>query len=116
MTVDLILTMQKPERNEPANDAYELRNGDTRQLIAEAIEELSFGDAGNASHVYARILRKAIQKHYMLDGLHLGDVLVSLRNAGYSVDPKSGRLSILLEEYEGGSLPLKRAAGGAHTR
>ena len=47
-------------------------------------------DARNPSHVYARILRKAIQKHLVLDDLLLSDVLISLRNAGYLVDRKSG--------------------------
>ena len=97
VTVDLILTVQRPTQNEPASDAHELQNGDTSQLIAEAIGELSPPQVGNASHVYARILRKAIQKHYTLDDLHLGDVLVSLRNAGYGVDPKTGHLLILRE-------------------
>lgn len=91
VTVDLVLTVQKPARNEPANDAQALRNGDTSQLISEAIRELSPTEL-NPSHVYAHILRKAIQKHYTLDELHLGDVLISLRNAGYSIDAKTGRM------------------------
>lgn len=91
VTVDLVLTVQKPARNEPANDAQALCNGDTGQLITEAIRELPPTEL-NPSHVYAHILRKAIQKHYTLDELHLGDVLISLRNAGYSIDPKTGRM------------------------
>src|SRR5262249_49455790 len=93
VTVDLVLTVQKPHPNEPANDAHELQNGDTRQLISKAIEELRPRDARNPSHVYAHILRKAIQRHVLLDQLHLSDVLVSLRNAGYVIDRKTGRLS-----------------------
>lgn len=92
VTVDLILTVQKPAKNEHAADAHDLRNGDTQRLIREAIGELS-DDARNASHVYARILRKAIQKHYMLDHLHLTDVLIALRSAGYVTDPGTGKLS-----------------------
>jgi len=70
------VTVQKPATTESAADAHQLRNGDTQRLIAEAVKELSVEDTRNPSHVYARILRKAIQKRYMLDELHLGDVLV----------------------------------------
>jgi hypothetical protein len=50
-------------------------NGDTQRLITEAVTELS-GNDRTPSHVYARILRKAIQRHYTLDQLHLSDVLI----------------------------------------
>ncbi len=93
VTVDLVLTVQKPATTESADNAHQLRNGDTQRLIAEAIDELSVQDTRNPSHVYARILRKAIQKHYILDELHLSDVLLALRNAGYTIDHKTGRLS-----------------------
>lgn len=92
VTVDLILTVQKPLHDEARDDARPLVNGDKQALIAHAVRELSSDEARNPSHVYARVLRKAIQKHFVLDDLHLGDVLVSLRNAGYSVDPKTGGL------------------------
>ena len=92
VTVDLIVTVQKPAMGESAEDASGLPNSDTKVLIAEAIKELSVDEARNPSHVYARILRKAIGKHLMLDDLHLSDVLIALRNAGYSVDRKTGLL------------------------
>lgn len=41
VTVDLILTVQKPAKTENAADAHELRNGDTQRLITEAVTELS---------------------------------------------------------------------------
>jgi len=92
VTVDLIVTVQKPAGSEPVNDAHPLSNGDTAVLIREAIADLSADDARNASYVYAHILTKAIQKHLTLDDLHLGDVLVALRQAGYEIDRKSGLL------------------------
>jgi hypothetical protein len=46
----------------------------------------------NPSHVYAAILRDAIKRHQTLDHLHLSDVLIALRNAGYSIDRKTGLL------------------------
>lgn len=92
VTVDLILTVQKPGIAESAADAHGLRNGDTQRLIAEAVAGLSAAEAGNPSHVYARILRNAIRDHYVLDNLHLGDVLVALHSAGYVIDNKTGKL------------------------
>lgn len=92
VTLDLILTVQKPAKAELSDNARPLTNGDASQLIREAIDELTTEDARNPSYAYARILSKAIQKHLVLDDLHLGDVLVALRNAGYRIDRKTGRL------------------------
>ena len=92
VTVDLILTVQKPTRSESSDNARPLSNGDTATLIREAVADLSIEDARNPSYVYARILSKAIQKHLLLDRLHLGDVLIALRKAGYAIDRKSGSL------------------------
>ena len=92
VTVDLIVTVQKPANGEGTGRAATLANGDTDTLIRAAIDELSADEACNPSHVYARILRKAIRKGLVLDELHLGDVLIALRNAGYRVDRKTGLL------------------------
>ena len=92
VTVDLIVTVQKPAQGERTGKAATLANGDTDALIRAAIDELSADEARNPSHVYARILRKAIQNGLVLDNLHLGDVLIALRNAGYGVDRKTGLL------------------------
>lgn len=94
VTVDLVMTVQKPQKGQNAGNARKLTNGDTANLIRAAIRELSVNKAGNPSYVYARILRKAIQEHIMLDNLHLGDVLIALRNAGYAIDRKTGKLYI----------------------
>ena len=92
VTVDLIVTMQKPAKVEGTGKAVTLANGDADALIRAAIDELSADDACNPSRVYAQVLRKAIQKGLVLDELHLGDVLIALRNAGYGVDRKTGLL------------------------
>lgn len=92
VTVDLVVTVKKPDVGEEREDGHDLRNGDAADLIATAISELDCEDVRNPSHVYARILRKAIQRHFVLDDLHLGDVLVALRNSGYSIDRKTGFL------------------------
>jgi hypothetical protein len=92
VTVDLILTVQKPAQKEKADNARPPVNGDAAALIREAIADLSVDQARNASYVYAHVLTKAIQKHLMLDDLHLGDLLVALRSAGYVIDRKTGLL------------------------
>ena len=92
VTVDLIVTVQKPGNGEGTGTVARFAKGDTDALIRSSIEELSADDARNPSHVYARIVRKAIRKELVLDDLHLGDVLIALRNAGYSVDRKTGLL------------------------
>ena len=92
VTVDLIVTVQKPANGEGTGRAVPLANGDTDALIRAAIDELPADEASNPSHVYAQILRKAIQKGLVLDELHLGDVLIALRNTGYGVDRKTGLL------------------------
>ena len=92
VTVDLTVTVQKPEKGESTGMAAALANGDKDALIREAIEELSADDKCNPSHVYSCILRNAIKKELVLDDLHLGNVLIALRNAGYCVDRKTGLL------------------------
>ena len=94
VTVDLVLTVQKPDAGEHAGDGHAPRSGDKTALIKSAIRELPSREAENPSHVYARILRKAIEQHLVLDDLHLVDVLISLRNAGYEIDRKTGKLNI----------------------
>ncbi len=96
VTVDLILTVQKPGCTKSADNPSRLSNGDTAALIREVIADLSIDDARNPSYVYAHILTKAIQKHLLLDDLHLGDVLVALRQAGYTIDRKTGLLAHVL--------------------
>ncbi len=91
VTVDLVMTVRKPGRGEDLPDVCLVSTDTPSTLIAEAIASLSL-DARNPSHVYARVLRKAIQLHLPLDGFHLSDVLIALREAGYSVDAKTGLL------------------------
>ena len=92
VTVDLIVTVQKPPKSERTTQAVRLAGGDTNALIKTVIEELPADQAKSPSHVYAQILCKAIQKSLVLDKLHLSDVLIALRNAGYGVDRKTGTL------------------------
>lgn len=92
VTVDLIVTVRKPSKGEGRGKAVPLADGDADALIRASLDDLSAEEPRNPSHVYARILRKAVQRGMALDGLHLGDVLIALRNAGYGVDRKTGLL------------------------
>ena len=92
VTVDLILTVQKPAKREGTGGDVTPANGDTDALIRAAVGEMSAVEARNPSHVYSRVLGKAIQTGLVLDKLHLGDVLIALRNAGYCIDRKTGLL------------------------
>jgi len=92
VTVDLILTYKKPKTGKKANNVRRLVNGDTSALINGVIERLPDGEAKNASHVYAQVLKEAILKNLELDELHLSDVLIALSNMGYSINRKTGLL------------------------
>ena len=91
-TVDLVLTVQKPAVAQPSVQAHTLSSGDAAALIRESLANLTVEQTRNASYIYVGILRRAIQKHRILDDLHLGDVLVELRRAGYTIDRKTGML------------------------
>jgi 16S rRNA G966 N2-methylase RsmD len=92
VTVDLIVTLQKPLKAAEARADAKFVQADAAELIATALEGLP-ERARSPSHVYAAILRDAIRRHRMVDHLHLSDVLIALRNAGYSIDRKTGLLT-----------------------
>lgn len=91
VTVDLIVTLQKPATANERSKESELKQANAAELIAGALALLP-EKARNPSHFYATILRDAIRRHLVVDHLHLTDVLIALRNAGYSIDRKSGLL------------------------
>jgi hypothetical protein len=102
VTVDLVVTLQKRSVARGKLDGEKLRQANADDLIKSAIETLPSDRPRNPSHVYAAILRGAITRHEMVDHLHLSDVLIALRNAGYTIDRKTGLLS--------GPLPVGLAA------
>lgn len=63
------------------------------ELIDAAIDALDDSHARNPSDVYAATVREAIRKHQSVDNLHLGDVLIALRNTGCTIDSKTGLLN-----------------------
>lgn len=93
VTVDLILTVRKPlggERN--PRPARPLGSTDIGDLLATALLSLDEERARNPSYVYAATVREAIRRRREVEDLHLSDVLIALRKAGYVIDPKSGLL------------------------
>lgn len=92
VTVDLILTIHKSSGNLLNKPKSTWRQANPEKLLKAAVEEASNGDSKNPSYLYANILRKAINQHLLVDNLHLSDVLIALRKAGYSIDSKTGLL------------------------
>jgi hypothetical protein len=92
VTVDLVVTLRKPASATEAAKPKKLQQAEASNLIEEAVSSIP-ANLRTPSHIYATIVRDAIKRHLMVDHLHLSDVLIALRNAGYRIDPKSGLLS-----------------------
>ncbi|MFH0343449.1 MAG: hypothetical protein ACHBNF_15295 [Chromatiales bacterium] len=91
VTVDLILTVRKRATGEARGQPPAL--ADAAYLLEGALRSLDEERSLNPSYVYAATVREAIRRHQRVDHLHLGDVLIALRNAGYAIDSKTGLLS-----------------------
>lgn len=87
VTVDLVLTVQKSVDVKSVRASVQ---GNPNELLEAALRSLPEDKAKNPSYVYAATVREAIRRHEAVEHLHLGDVLIALRNAGYTIDPKSG--------------------------
>lgn len=92
VTVDLVLTVRKPE-SAPSTMITNAKPASTIGLIQHVIGSIAPGTARNPSHVYALVLKEAIRQHLTLDDLHLSDVLLALSGAGYAIDKKTGLLT-----------------------
>jgi adenine-specific DNA methylase len=92
VTVDLVVTLRKPASASDKAEARKLKQAEAADLIEETVRSIP-AKLLTPSHVYATIVRDAIKRHLMVDHLHLSDVLIALRNAGYRIDPKTGLLS-----------------------
>ena len=90
VTVDLIVTVQKPHEGRAQQNA-QLAQAEPGTLIEKVLADMP-PNARNPSHVYVAILRDAIKQHLAVDHLHLSDVLIALRNGGYAIDRKTGLL------------------------
>lgn len=92
VTVDLVLTVRKPP-GRGSFPAEEPAAAHASELLGAAVSGLDREHARNPSYVYAATVREAIRRHQSVEQLHLGDVLIALRQAGYQIDPKTGLLN-----------------------
>jgi hypothetical protein len=92
VTVDLIMTVRKPSSRVMA-DANAPVQADAASLLDAALTSLEEERSRNPSYVYAATVREAIRRRQRVDHLHLSDVLIALRNAGYTLDGKTGLLN-----------------------
>ena len=97
VTVDLIVTLQKPAQASESDQRTNLVQADARALIDHALAAIP-ETMRSPSHVYAAIIRDAIKQHQAVDHLHLSDVLIALRDAGYTIDSKKGLLTRIDEQ------------------
>lgn len=91
VTVDLVVTIQKPLRPSQSRERTKPVQADARALIGHALGAIP-ETMRSPSHVYAAIVRDAIKQHQLVDHLHLSDVLIALRDTGYTIDRKRGLL------------------------
>lgn len=91
VTVDLVVTLQKPAKASESREPAKLMQADPHALIDRALAAIP-ESMRSPSHVYAAIVRDAIKQHFGVDHLHLSDVLIALRDAGYTIDRKKGLL------------------------
>jgi len=93
VTVDLVLTVRKPDKTVNGRSTTVSAAAPITTLIQDALEKLSPEKARNPSYVYVGAVKEAVARNMPVDDLHLSDVLVALAQAGYSIDPKSGLLN-----------------------
>lgn len=92
VTVDLIMTVRKPGTADVPLAMAPVQ-ADAADLLNAALYTLDEERSRNPSYVYAATVREAIRRHQRVDNLHLSDVLIALRNAGYTLDGKTGLLN-----------------------
>ena len=63
VTLDLVLTVQKPAVVQSSVNAHTLSSGDAAAFIQESLANLPVEQTRNASYIYVGILRRAIQEH-----------------------------------------------------
>lgn len=95
VTVDLVLTVQKPAAARAGGRPHlERGDADLGDILAAAASHLApHGNARNPSHIYGATLREAIRRRLSLEGIHYSDVLIALRNLGLGLDARTGLLN-----------------------
>ncbi|WP_433873604.1 DNA methyltransferase [Saccharopolyspora sp. CA-218241] len=86
-TLDLILTMT------PSADAEEPRNSVSQSTVAAITQALAKSNWPTPSRLYLELLRHGIRNNWELDELDLRTVTDTLLQDGWSIEPKTGRLT-----------------------
>lgn len=90
-TLDLIVTVQKPEKG-AAKERVLASVRDPIAIIDKALDRADLSRLPTPSHVYLTILKEAIAERVPLEQLHYSDVLLALRHRGFAVNPRSGHI------------------------
>lgn len=93
VTVDLVMTVQKPPTRSVSRGAAPPKTVQLAEVLARAADSLASNQARNPSYVYAAAVREAIRLGHRLDDFHYSDVLIGLRELGFAIDAKSGLLT-----------------------
>jgi 16S rRNA G966 N2-methylase RsmD len=93
VTVDLVLTVRKPEGQQLEPRPLTGSVPRLAELIAAAGTILEPEHARNPSYVYVAALREAIRLGHRIDDLHYSDVLVGLRELGFAINARNGLLA-----------------------
>ncbi len=93
-TLDLVVTVQKPEGRNSVSAEKSEASMTMPELIHRTLASLEVRSLPTASHVYLTILKAAFAAGLNVESLHLSDVLSALREKGLSANAKSGLLEV----------------------
>lgn len=111
VTVDLILSLQKPPEPAVAKHGSRPTPPDPVETVQYVLASVAGQSPITPSHVYLAAIRHYLRTGFDLEQLHFADVLAALRSLGYQVDAEKG---VLLPPSDPASprLERKRAQAG----
>jgi 16S rRNA G966 N2-methylase RsmD len=93
-TLDLVVTVRKPEAGRPIAHEQHHKPIAMSELIEQTLASMNVRSLPTASHVYLTILKQAFAAGLNVESLHLSDVLAALRDKGLLINSKSGLLEV----------------------
>jgi hypothetical protein len=91
-TLDLVVTVQKPEARASIVNVEAAKSVTMSELMQDTLVSIDVRSHPTASHVYLTILKHAFAAGLNVEALHLSDILTALRERGLSANSKSGLL------------------------
>jgi len=88
-TLDLILTVKKPDTGEPARPQQQ-EHVAVSELVGEAVQTFSFHDHQTPSHLYLTLLKQAFERGLPVEEIHLSEIIDRLRSRDIRIHPKTG--------------------------